>query len=319
MPFRLWDVFYICQDDWANSAYRYSNCLKRLGLKVMAIKINPHPFFYPETLPTYQNLQAAEVQGFVDKSSVIVLHNSTVLEGINFHGKPVVAQHGGNLYRQWHDKLNSFLNPITAATILQCPDLLGLGAKNEHWISFPVDTDYINPTGMEGHEGKLIFGHFPSNPTAKGTKTICGVVDKFSDRFKYIGSRSDNAMKNVFTWDENLSRLADCDVYIECLHPTHAGNKFGEFGNQALEAAAMGKIVITNSLAKDLYEKEYGRNELIIANTPEELEASIESVLQMSSAQVLEKKKAMRDWVVENHSFEAIGKRLWEKVYKGFF
>ena len=316
---KTYDVLVICENDWSNSGWRYSKCLRSIGLNVIGMKMNPHPFFYPEALPTYPNLQNETIQRLVNESHVVVLHNTTFIQGIDFSRAIVVAQHGGTVYRQHHDEVNATINPIAQATVIQCPDLLGLGAKNEHWVSFPVDTDFLQPVPYD-KKNTLTFGHFPSNHTVKGTAAICKVVDSIKDpRFKYIGLRPENAKKNIKTWNENLNRLAACDVYLESLSPTQGKKVYGEFGNQALEAAAMGKIVITNCVHKELYEKEFGKLGLIVANTEEELRAAIDTVLGMSAQKIAAKRKAMRDWVVSNHSISAVGQRLWGKVYRNLF
>ena len=69
--------------------------------------------------------------------------------------------------------------------------MLGLGAKNEHWIYYPVDTDYLKADYKTPN--KLVIGHFPSNPDVKGTEAITRVISKlekdpkYSKRFEYIG------------------------------------------------------------------------------------------------------------------------------------
>lgn len=315
---KVYDVAVICENDWANSGWRYSQCLRLLGLNVIGMKIHPHPFFYPEALATYPGLQAAVVQRIAKESHVTVLHNTTFMEGVDFSGLNVVAQHGGRVYRQHHKEVNEVLNPIVKATIIQCPDLLGLGAKNEHWISFPVDTEYIQPVNRKT-DGKLKFGHFPSHPE-KGTAAICEVVESFKDpRMEYIGMRPDNFQNNIQTWNENLRRLAACDVYIECLYPKQGSMVFGEFGNQALECAAMGKIVITNCAHAEQYVKEYGQPGLIVANTQEELADSIRYVLSMTDDQVATLRRYAREWVVKHHSMKAVSQKLWDRVYRHFF
>lgn len=304
------DVFVFCQDDWANSGYRYSKCLRHLGLNVMAFKMNPHPFFYPETLPTYPVVTAEAIQKFVDDSHVVVLHNSTVSEQINLSGKIVVAQHGGSVYRQHHKRINAYLNDRIQATIIQCPDLLGLGAKNEHWITYPVDTDFIRPIHRPP-DGKIKIGHFPSNPQVKGTAAICEVIDAIKNpAFEYIGARPETAFRGIKSWSENLDRIAECDVYIECLNGNINGNPYGEFGNQALEAAAMGKLVITNCLNMERYAAEYGDPFFVVANTRQELSDVLKRLPEAWDG---------RARVERHHSIPATAERLWKLVYAEFF
>ena len=94
------------------------------------------------------------------------------------------------------------------------------------------------------------------------------------------------------------------------------GKTYGEWGNSAIEAAALGKIVITNSLTQDLYEKEFGDCALHIANEPERLESMLKYFLHLGDDLIYQKKQETRAWVEDTHSMKATAKRLWEKVYK---
>lgn len=316
---KLYDVLYLCANDWANSGYRYAKCLRSLGLNVVGVKVNHHPFFYPETLPTYPDLTNEQAQFLVNHSHVTVLHNTTYIEGIDWSKTNVVAQHGGFSYRQGHNEVNKYLNPIAKATIIQCPDLLGLGAVNEHWISFPVDTDYIKPSNKPIGD-RLVFGHFPSVAASKGTAEIVKVIDEIKDpRMEYVGVRPETAQKEIVPWNANLSRIAGCDAYIESLFLKQHDMEVGEFGNQALEAAAMGKAVITNCTHIDRYRKEYGQPPFFVANTPGELYGRIQEVLAMDPETLKGCQDVFRDLVVQHHSIHATAKRMWDKVYRGLF
>jgi len=94
---------------------------------------------------------------------------------------------------------------------------------------------------------------------------------------------------------------------------------FGEWGNTAIEAASLGKIVVTNSKSTDIYRREYGGCALNIVNNKSQLEKTLVRLLQMSDKELKKEKMRTRAWVVENHSMEANAKRLWEKVYSKFF
>ena len=317
---KTWDVFYFCENDWANSAFRYAKCLRLSGLNVLGAKIHPHPFFYPESLPTYPDIQTESIQHFVNRSHVTVLHNTTMVDGVDFSKANVVVQHGGMTYRQYYQEVNAEFNQFAKATIIQCPDLLGKGAWNEHWVTYPVDTDYIVPIQRKGHEdGKLVVGHFPSVPWQKGTQAINEVIQSIpGGRLKYVG-QVDAERSDPKTWNDHLQRLSNVDVYIECLCPAQGKEPYGEFGNQCLEACAMGKIVITNCQNIDLYRKEYGEPGFFVANTPEQLREALDRVMGFSQNELNYYRQAARDWVVKHHSMPATSKRLWDKVYRRFF
>jgi ribonuclease HI len=77
----------------------------------------------------------------------------------------------------------------------------------------------------------------------------------------------------------------------------------------------MGKIVVTNSLAKDLYAKEFGSCALQIANDSKALEQTLKMILSLSEKEIQDKKHESREWVEQKHSIPATAKRLWDKVY----
>jgi hypothetical protein len=95
------------------------------------------------------------------------------------------------------------------------------------------------------------------------------------------------------------------------------GMPFGEWGNTALEAAALGKIVVTNSLNTDLYRAEYGDCALQIANTPEALKETLQRLISLSDGELTQLKLQSREWVENKHSMMPTGERMWDKVYRG--
>lgn len=330
------DVVMLTVYDWANTGWRFYKCLKSLGLDVVFFKGHTHVYDYPVQAPIHEELAKKpynnfpirvkagnQIRDLVDKAKVVHFTASTFIDtDIDLRDKHVVVQHGGNTYRRYPDNSNKIFNEFVDHTIIQCPDLLGLGAKNEHLIYYPVDTDLLQPEYKIGRD-KLIVGHFPSSPANKGTKKILEVIDRlsedseFGDKFIYVGTRS---LKTRFCpWLENLTKIRQCDIIIETCLPTILGSTFGEWGNTALEAAALGKIVITNSLREDVYRKEYGDIALNIANTPEEIEEKLKMLMLMKDSEILAMKKETRKWAVKNHSMSSTAKRLWDKVYSNFF
>ena len=330
------DVLILGHADWANTAWRFFKCLQHLKIDVMALKGEYHRMAYPEQIPIHPTLMKIEQKDFCFKEPRLVQYSKDakvihyfaskfIFCGVDPREKKVVMQHGGTLYRNNFQKLNEYYNPFVDATIIQCPDLLGLGANNEHWIYYPVDTEYIQPDFTTGK--KLVIGHFPSNPEVKGTKNILRVIKRLeesdlSDRFEYVGNRkadwgSDFIQEDLVLWTDNLKRLAKCDIVIETCNDNIYGRKYGEWGNTAIEAAALGKIVVTNSLAQGLYEDEYGICALNIANHPDALEKTLRRLLSLSNKEIRQKKQETRCWVEAKHSIPATAKRLWEKVYRG--
>lgn len=331
-------ILMLTAHDWANTGYRFSKCLEMLGFDVTAYKGANHVFQYPKQMelhPSLNNIRTFTYNGiplwYVEardlarktrKADIIHFIASTFVDvGIPFKNKKVVVQHGGHTYRA-NPALADFFNKITDATIIQCPDLLGLGSNNEHLIYYPVQLDVLKPE-YKPKEGFLRIGHFPSNPKTKGTEKILKVIEELSgnhllrSKFGYVGIRVLDKSVRI-PWEQHINRVRECDVLIETCNPESDGKTYGEWGNAAIEAAALGKIVVTNSLAQDIYAREYGECALHIANTPEELQKQLEIIIKMSDQEILKEKKKTYQWVKKNHSMEATAKRLWDKIYSKF-
>jgi len=331
----------LTRNDWANTGYRFSKCLGMLGLKVLYLKGSEHKFGYPEQAPVDVTLSkmyekypvkvhAPHFASLAKASrSIHYIASSYIDTGIDLKGKNVVVQHGGSTYRIEPKKANDTFNPFTSASIIQCPDLLNLGANNEHLIYYPVDTQFIQPHYRKS-TGKIRVGHFPSSPQNKGTAKILTVIQEMNkdpdlkDKFEYVGVLNPHGLGHQVSWEQNLDRMRKCDIIIETHQPElkldgRSSKVFGEWGNTAIEAAALGKSVITNSLTLDLYNKEYGNMGLHIANDKEMLKTHLYNLIQLGRNNLLADGARTRDWVINNHSMEATAIRLWEKIYSGFF
>jgi hypothetical protein len=328
------DVLMLTFSDWANTGWRFSQCLRGLGLNVLFLKANMHSYLYPEQGIIHPALagkrhelvitKVPELKQYADVSTVIHYIASAVIDTTaDLTKKKVVLQHGGKTYRLNHEGINRDMNPYVDATIVQMPNLLGLGAKNEVYISFPVDTNFIYPV-FEMQRKKPIFGFFPSLPKEKGVETIFKIVKKLdkdpetSNKFYYTGAFDSSFRSTSATmWHINLQRVAICDVIIDNHDQRiQSGIDCAEWGNAAVEAAALGKIVITSSRQLDVYEKEYCKCPLRIANDSKTFERHMRELISMSGKELREEKERNRAWVEKYHSFPATGKRLWDKVYK---
>jgi hypothetical protein len=334
------DVLILTIDDNANTGWRTMKCLQRMGLKVLFFKGSMHPYYYPEQGMIHPELfkiamkekghildpvvQVPLLKPVSDAAKCIHYIASRIIDtGTDPRTKKIVAQHGGRFYRTNHAIINQLLDPYIDASIVQMPDLMNLGAKNEHLIYFSVDTDYIKPSYETGCE-KLIIGHYPSLSAEKGTSKIIRIIKRFgedqetNDKFLYDGI--EKAEKEVQTiWFTQLERMARCDVIIDVCAETAQNRPYGEWGNTAFEAAALGKVVITNSHRVDMYEREYGcKPSMRIANTEEEVEKNLRELISLPKDKLLEEKQRAREWVVRNHSIDATSKRMWERVYSKF-
>ena len=227
--------------------------------------------------------------------------------------------HGGSRYRVNYKHINKVFNPKVEKSIIQTADLFGLGAKNEVWLLPAVDTKKIKPV-YKRQSDKLIVGHFPSSPVAKNSNLINKIMKnlkkEFGNKFEYVYS------PKVINWNRNMKRVSKCDIYIDACTPilktknSPKGNKYGEWGVAAIEAAALGKIVVSHFLSYKSYEREYGKCGLVVANSISEVENQMRKLLLLNDDKLLALKKNNRAWVEKFHSHYAVGKRLKEIVYK---
>jgi hypothetical protein len=225
--------------------------------------------------------------------------------------------HGGTDYRQNFRKVNRKFNRIVEKSIIQTADMLGLGAKNEVWVLPAVDSEKLKPV-YERISSKKVIGHFPSSEANKNTDLIIEVIwrlkaDPLIDsKFVFIPPTGGTG------WSENIKRMSECDIYIEACAPKQRKRKYGEWGITALEAAALGKTVVTHFLSLDKYEQEYGDCALNVANSAQDLEGVLRKLIEMDNNELLRNKKKTRKWLETNHSYQAVGRRLIEKVYERF-
>lgn len=329
------DVLMIAKNDWANTGYRFWRCLLSLGLNVLMVKGESHTFQYPVQAPIHPSLTSVPIalhpvlvmapglESLLDSAHVIHTIGSTwPLVPFDWENVNLVNQHGGTTYRLDPDSCNAAMDPQAKATIIQCPDLLELGASNEHLIYYPVDTDLIQPQYERKDSKRLVIGHFPSDPRVKGTNTIFGAIKKINRKhrdFIYEGPQNERGIKHWMPWEKNIARMRNCDVIIETLATTNFKKKFGEWGNTALEAAASGCIVISNCLSEDVYKREYGGLGIRVANDPEALEAHLEEIIGLSDLELHQEKASCRAWAEQFHSMGATAERIWQKIYKEFF
>lgn len=330
------DVLLLDMDDWANTGFRMYRCIKNMGLNCLPFKGHPHIFKYPEQMLIHPGLSQIpsgtggavriddeDLTNMMNGANIIhFMHSNFFDTGIDFKKKHVVFQHGGAVYRNNYKQINEIFNDYAEATIVQMPDLMGLGAKNEHLIYFPVDTEFITPIYEHLLEDKLVVGHWPSMWDQKGSSEIVDVIHRLhedreiKDRIVYIGPNSKEEQKLVI-WYGQLENYSKCDIVIDGCAPTACGHPYGEWGNTSFEAAAFGKIVITHSTHFDVYKREYGECPMLIANSPEEIEARLREIFSWDEATLLRKRQETREWVEKKHSIPATAMRLWERVYRG--
>jgi glycosyltransferase involved in cell wall biosynthesis len=106
-----------------------------------------------------------------------------------------------------------------------------------------------------------------------------------------------------------MNRISECDIYIDHQAYELGGQPYGEFGIAALEAAAMGKIVVSCTGKQKRYEKENGKIGMLVSNSPEELKSTLVSLVTKEDRQLHKIRKQCRFWVERYHSYRYIGKK----------
>jgi len=313
------DVLIVARNDWANMGYRLQESLKKVGVDAHAVAMVVN---YSCGSKHAEVCGRDKIKNYIKSAKIIQFMHSEIecfnLKPLDILNKRIFVFHGGGRYRENPESRNKIFNPIVEKSIIQTGDLLDLGAKNEVWLLPPVDTDGLSPSYKRRDSEKLLISHFPSSALVKNSANINIVIDKlkkdFDNRFSYTYSN-----KRVH-WPKQMKRVSRCDIYIEaCTPELKYGNnykKYGEWGLAGVEAAALGKIVVSHFLSNERYEKEYGECGIIVSNSIDELEENLRHLLSLSFKELLVIRKKTRKWVEDFHSYGAVGKKLKEEIYE---
>lgn len=298
-------VINISHEDYANFSYDNCQAMRSVGINADAFILKRHPFNYSNQAT---QLPINKIREECLRADIIqVMHTcGTMYDVVKDLGKPVIVWHTGTRYRQGYEKHNERWNPLAVKHVCVLPELMKLGCINPEFISMTVDVNKLQPDYSVPEI--LRIAHYPSNVIVKGTKAITQMMAKV--RQETIRPFHFNCMTNKVSFSEQLRRLLTCDIYVELFAPTQDGYEYGSFGTTALEAAALGKIVVTNNINSEIYLKHYGQCELMIANTPTQFDLIIKGLLNFTHEKILEKKKSTRLWVEKNHSQKATGTRI---------
>ncbi len=300
--------------DYASLTATLAECLRSVGVNAVAVtRRHFHLKSASELPPIYDPVAIKEM---AETADVLIWMHSLIypmLAQISQNKKCVVF-HGGTRYRRSHVAINARFNDKVDLSLVQTGELLGRGAKNEHWFLPPVNTDFIKPDFSFEQDDKLVIGHFSSHLgkslRIKGSIRINAVIESLrqSELNKHFTFRTHGTQ--LLPWGENLARIAKCDIYIESLSQASTGKDRHDWSITALEACALGCVTITNFAHEKRYLEEYGKHSLIVANTSDELKAALIRLLHMDRKELLVLKHQARQWAVKMHSYKVVGKRL---------
>lgn len=290
------------KDDWANVGYTFQRAFQAVDIDALAVSLHRHGFGYPNQAKRIKPGQIIDLAR--SAKGILLMHSQCIVPQPLVKKRFSAIFHGGSKYRNNPYGINGVFNQFVNATLIQTNDLLGFGARNEHWIIPPVNTNAIRPP-RKRKPGKLRIAHYPRPFGNKGTDEIVRTIQKFQPHqfeFKMTTER--------VKWPQSLQRMSECDIYIESLCREVRGKPVGEWGITALEAAALGRIVITVFGGKEKYAKEYGPCPILDVRNGDDLEYELDRLIRMGKTKLRGIRRATRKWVCEYHSFEAIGERL---------
>jgi len=314
-------VLFLSVRDYAAVGAIFAKCLNEVGVEAQAVSKRPTSYSPSCRAIIYKNRR--ELERMVERADVIVwMHSKQIPLTISLSGKKRVVFHGGTRYRLHSGKANKAFRYMSVS-LIQTAEMLGLGARNEVWM---LPAAYIGDMEPDFSVGsKVIVGHFPSAPdahgkevvdlsggsgkdlTLKGSYIINKVMKRYKNKVQYRFS------KDGVGWVENLKRVNECDIYIESLNNASISVNKHDWSIAALEAAALGDIVITNfKFGEERYKQVYGGHSLQVANTEEELVKVMDKLLSMSKNNLIELKHLTRDWAATTHGLKAVGLRLKE-------
>lgn len=293
-------VLNICTSDYANFAHDNANALRSVGVECDDYKTKRHHLNYQSQSKI---IRLDQLKAIAKDFDIIQIFHSSIqcLDQVKHLGKKLVVYHTGSNYRKNHKNKNRSFNSYVYISFIALCEFSGLGAKNEKYI---VGATKVSGPTLHNLTQPYTFAHYPSDVNVKGTSEIIQMLSKTKGGFKFNYSTE---LVNSF---KQKKRMRECDVYIELFKPILNGRQYGSWGITALEAAAMGKIVVTQNLNNDVYIKEYGDCPLMLAKNQADFINKINYLLYLSPKEMLILQTKTYDWVNKNHSYIATGNRL---------
>lgn len=308
------DVIFLSHGDWANIGSHLAESLRRVGVNAKSWASWHLKMDMPIKSSVYKGWE--EVQSDLEKAKVVWLMHGYIFKYRNLpirKDQLVCSYHGGPplLFNCNIDFFGRYrrrdLHPVH---FIQMPKLYNdcYFLEKVHLLTPPVDIERLQPRYYEG-KSKAVIGHFPRNTgtglKTKGHEKVVKVLESFKNKFPYISNTK------FINWIPHTQRINQCDIYVEKL-----SDICREWGMSSLEAAALGKIVITNFEKREVYEQAYGPSPIITANTEDELRGVLKYLATWGVDNICRKQAETREWVEKYHSFEVVGKRLKDILVK---
>jgi hypothetical protein len=217
----------------------------------------------------------------------------------------IVHQTGTHTYR---------MRPIAYpgdTLLVETEDLLVHPQAQLFWP--PPAWDHLPDPVFDHGDRTLQIAHLPRG-SQKGTDII-------SNAFKILQNRGltftadIKPPSKVIPWPAFMRRMRNADIYVNCMSPTLQGKPHTGTGVSPREAAALGKIVVTHAHL-DRYARFYPqRMPYISALTQDMLIHELERLILLPVEKRAKLARHLHGIMVENHSYQATGKRLLE-IYR---
>lgn len=295
-------VLNVCYDDYANLGFDNAMALRSVGVDALCVKTMRHPFGY-----NFEGLVISEdqIRRHIAASDIIQLMHSDrrFLAYAKSLKKRIVVYHTGTGYRNSPEIMNANFNPHVWAAFTDQTEFMGTGMKNEQYVAATINVDNYK---QFGHEVKnpFVVAHYPSKPEVKGTTKIIELMAQVKGDVNFVHSveRTNH--------EQQLKRMDACDIYIELFKPELNGRPYGCYGVTAFEAAAAGKVVVTQNIRPQVYAKAYGDCPFIICNDEATFIDQMQKLLSYKPLTISQIQTETYNWLVEKHSYEATGMRL---------
>lgn len=302
-------VLNCCGDDYSNFAHENAKALRSIDINCEDVKMIPHPFNYESQSVI---LTQAEILKKIKEFDVIQIFHSDanileLVKLIEYKKKKIIVYHTGSRYRSNPNYYNNLFNPVVDLSFTDQCEFMELGAKNLHYIATAID---VRQFESFGHEIKQPYkvGHFPSNADVKGTIKILEMLTKLSHEFNL------NYSLEIVSHKEQHKRMNECDIYVELFKPELNGKPYGCFGVTAFEAAASGKIVVTQNINESAYKNAYGECPFIICNNEKIFIENMNYLLSISGSEISKMQTEAYNWIKAKHSYIATGNYILSKI-----
>lgn len=292
-------ILNLASNDYSNYSYDNARALRSIGIDCTDFVLQKHDLYEKQSKLIHPN----HIPRLAKEAEIIQVFHSdeNIYNMVRSLGKKILIYHTGTRYRENHFHLEQVFKGVTSIT--DQTEFMTLG--RHHYIVSPVELELAQTIKTK----PIKVGHYPSHAWTKGTDTIVEMLSPFMGQMNWQHST------NLVSHQEQLRRIARCDIYVELFKPEIRGKPYGCFGVTALEACAMGKITVTNNLFPKVYTDVYGTCPMTIINEKEKFINYFRQILEADVKFISDLQVQNYEIMKENHSFANTGRRLARIIY----